>query len=188
MAIRRDGMRRVGIPTVHNNARGYGHGMISYFSRLLPVALKARFRTSSSLVSRLQQRVSYRQIDLNRHMNQAQYPIVMELGRTDLLLGNGSWAAWQAEGFNAVVAEQLLRYRRELKPLQRYVVDSRIVGVDGRFLVLEHHILVGSAVHATGTVKLIVVGKNGVLDASAVEEMARPWCAEHLTVDNWQVV
>jgi hypothetical protein len=64
--------------------------MIGYFSRLLPVALKARFRASSSLVSRLPQRVSLRQIDLNRHMNQAQYPMVMELGRTDLLLGNDS--------------------------------------------------------------------------------------------------
>ncbi len=162
--------------------------MIGYFSRLLPVALKARFRTSSSLVSRLPQRVSFRQIDLNRHMNQAQYAVVMELGRTDLLLGNGSWSVWQAAGFNPVVAEQLLRYRRELKPLQKYIVDSRVVGVEGRFLVLEHHLLVGSAVHATGTVKLIVVGKNGVLDAGAVEEMGRPWFAERLTVDNWLVI
>ncbi len=162
--------------------------MIGYFSRLLPVALKARFRSSSSLVSRLPQRVSFRQIDLNRHMNQAQYPVVMELGRTDLLLGNGSWSAWQAAGFNPVVAEQCLRYRRELKPLQKYVVDSRVVDVEGRFIVLEHYLLVGSAVHASGTVKLIVVGKNGVLDASAVEDMARRWCAERLVVENWQVV
>jgi acyl-CoA thioesterase FadM len=162
--------------------------MISYFSRLLPVALKARFRGSSSLVSRLPQRVSLRQIDLNRHMNQAQYPMVMELGRADLLLGNGSWTTWQAAGLNPVVAEQLVRYRRELKPLQKYVVDSRVVAVDGRFLVVEHHLLVGSAVHASGTVKILVVGKNGVLKADDVEEMGRPWCADRLVVDNWQVV
>ncbi|MFT6144628.1 MAG: acyl-CoA thioesterase FadM [Myxococcota bacterium] len=162
--------------------------MIGYFSRLLPVALKARFRASSSLVSRLPQRVSLRQIDLNRHMNQAQYPMVMELGRTDLLLGNDSWASWQAQGLNPVVAEQHLRYRRELKPWQKYVIDSRLVGVDGRFLVLEHYLLVGSAVHASGTVKLLVVGENGVLDADSVEQMGRPWCADPLVVENWQVV
>jgi acyl-CoA thioesterase FadM len=162
--------------------------MISYFSRLLPVALKAHFRASSPLISRLPQRVSLRQIDLNRHMNQAQYATVMELGRTDLFLGNGTWAAWKAAGYNPVVAEQLLRYRRELKPFQKYVVDSRLVAVEGRFLVLEHHLLVGSTVHATGTVKLLVVGENGVLDAEGVEQMGRPWCAQRLVVDNWKVV
>ena len=161
--------------------------MIAYLLRTLPLALRARYRSSNELVSRISLRVSLRQIDLNRHMNQAQYPAVMELGRTDLLFGNDSWSTWQEDGLNPVVAEQTVQYRRELKPFQRFVVDSRVVDVEGRFLVLEHHIVVGERVHAKAVVKLLFVGESGVLSAERVEVVGRPWCTGRLGVVNWVV-
>lgn len=162
--------------------------MLDYLLRTLPLALRAKARPGGDLVSRLPRRVSLRQIDLNRHMNQAQYPAMMELGRTDLLFGSGAWDTWRRAGINPVVAEQRIVYRRELAPLQRYVIDSRVVGVEGRLALMEHHLLVGDRVHTSGFVKVIFVGPDGVLSPERTEQVVRPWVTDALRVENWTVV
>ena len=98
--------------------------MLDYLLRTLPLALRAKARPGGDLVSRLPRRVSLRQIDLNRHMNQAQYPAMMELGRTDLLFGSGAWDTWRRAGINPVVAEQRIVYRRGSSIGLRYTLAT----------------------------------------------------------------
>jgi acyl-CoA thioesterase FadM len=128
------------------------------------------------------------QIDLNGHMNQAAYLQVAELARVEWLLGTRVFVRWRKQGGYAFVASQEIVYRRELAPLQRYVTDTRHVGMEGRLAVFETHFLVGDRVHAKNTAKLILMGPGGVLSA---EESAR-WCeglaAPALPVDAWRVV
>ena len=162
--------------------------MLSYVARTVPLVLRARLRADGALVSTLPRRVSLRQIDLNRHMNQAQYPAVMEQGRADLLLRCGAWLDWRSQGINPVVAEQNIQYRRELKPLQRYRIDSRVTGTTGRFVVVEHHLLVGQRVHAKGVAHLLFVGPDGVMDGPAVAEAVQPYVTDGLAVQDWAVV
>lgn len=161
--------------------------MIGYLIRTLPVAVRARVRQDGRLVSRLRRRVALQHVDLNLHMNQAAYAEIMELGRTDWLLRSGAWSRWRAAGCYCVVAEQRIIYRRELKPLAAYTLDTRAVALYGRFLVIDHHMLVGDRVHTHNQIKLIFVGEDGVIDAAAAAVLCRGLVTEPLQIEDWHV-
>jgi len=163
--------------------------MLDYLVRTLPVALRARSRRRAApLVSRLRRRVGLRQIDVNLHMNQAVYAQVLELGRTELLLASGAYGSWRERGINPILAEQTIVYRRELRPLVSYEVDTRAVGVEGRLLVTESHVLVGERVFARGLAKMILVGRDGVLAPQDVPPLVEPYLVEALSVEDWRLV
>jgi len=159
--------------------------MLGYVARTLPLLVRARLRKSQRLVSRLERRVALSEVDYNLHMNQAVYAQVGELGRTDWILGVGAWDRWRADGINPVVAEQRIIYRREMKPRQRYAVDTRATGMDGRLLCLDSHLIVGDRVHAKLEVKLIFVGPNGVLSVEAAEAACEGLVTDALAVNAW---
>jgi acyl-CoA thioesterase FadM len=161
--------------------------MLGYLMRTVPVLLRAQLGQDGRLVSRLQRRVWPHEIDLNRHMNQAVYAQIMELGRADWLLRSGAWERWRAQDLNPIVAEQTITYRRELGPLARYVIDTRAVGTEGRLVRFEHHLLLGERVAARGQVKLLFVGKQGVLPAEVVPALCEGLLCEPLPVVDWHV-
>jgi acyl-CoA thioesterase FadM len=162
--------------------------MLGYLMRTVPVLLRAQLGQDGRLVSRLQRRVWPHEIDLNRHMNQAVYAQIMELGRADWLLRSGAWGRWRAMGFNPIVAEQTLVYRRELGPLARYTLDTRAVRVEGRLLCFEHHALLGDRVAARGVVKLLFVGAQGVLPPESVPALCEGLLAQPLPITDWRVM
>ena len=162
--------------------------MLRLYARMVPVVLRARLKNDGALVSRLAQRVHLDQVDWNWHMNQSRYAEAMEMGRAHWMVRSGSWASWRKAGANPVVANQQLVYRRELKPWQRYVVETRAVGVDGRMLQLQGLILVGDRVHATSDVRLLFVGPDGVLSADAVAALCADRVIAPLGIENWSVV
>lgn len=162
--------------------------MLSYLARVIPAYLRASASSDRSLRSRRKQRVWPTQIDINLHMNQAVYPQVMESGRLDLVVRTGALTAWRARGASVVLAHQNITYRRELRLWTPYVLDTRLVGIDGRILLVEGHFLVGDRVHAVGRVGLLSVGPDGVLSAEAVAEMASPYLVQPLQVEDWQVI
>lgn len=162
--------------------------MLSYLARVVPAYLRARTLGADAHVSRLNKRVWPAQIDINVHMNQAVYPQVMESGRIDLVVRSGALSAWRAMGANVVLAHQHITYRRELRLGAKYVLDTRLVGVDGRLLLLDAHFLVGDRVHAVGRVGLLSVGPDGVLSAEAVAKLATPYLVEPLQVEDWRLV
>lgn len=141
-----------------------------------------------SLARTLHMRVRPGQIDFNNHMNQSCYAQVLELGRADWILGTRAYMHWRSQGYNPVVAEQTITYRRELKLLQAYRIDTRVVGMDGRLMVFEQHILVGGRVHAKAVVKLIFVGPDGVETAQKTEALVRSHFSEPLQVSDWRAV
>jgi acyl-CoA thioesterase FadM len=49
-----------------------------------------------------------------------------------------------------------IRYRRELKPFQKFDVVSKIVGWDDRNMFIEQRIVVGGFVHAVATSKMVM--------------------------------
>jgi len=166
----------------------YIAGVIGYLSRILPVALREQRRPpTGALSTRTDHRVSLSQVDFNRHMNQAAYPQVCELARVPWLFRSGAWQRWRDGGINPVVASQAISYRRELAPLQRYQVDTRAVGLDGRLLQLQQLFLVGDRVHARNDVSLIFVGPEGVLSPEDAAAQCAGLTTEALAVDNWTI-
>ncbi|MAQ14948.1 MAG: hypothetical protein CMN30_09150 [Sandaracinus sp.] len=162
--------------------------MLGYAARVLPQYLEIRRRGPGGLVSRLDRRVRFRELDFNRHMNQAVYLQNAEMGRTDWAVRSGAWDRWRAQGVNAMVGEQRAVYRRELGPRVRYRIETRGVGVDGRLLMLQSHFLVGDRVHTLVESKLLFVGKDGVLPPEDVPALCEPFLTEPLPVEAWRVV
>ncbi|NVB40888.1 acyl-CoA thioesterase [Pseudenhygromyxa sp. WMMC2535] len=162
--------------------------MLSYLRRTIPALVRARLGRDGRLVSHVEGRVGLAQLDLNLHMNQAVYPQLVELGRVDWLVRSGAWAHWRAQSLNAVVADQRLVYRRELKLGQRYAIDTRCVGMDGRLLHMSSLILVGDRVHTRCEVKLIFIGPGGVLSAEEAADSCEGFLSPPAVVEDWRLV
>ncbi|MCB9570063.1 MAG: acyl-CoA thioesterase [Myxococcales bacterium] len=162
--------------------------MLSYLVRTIPVIVRATRNRDGRLVSRLERRVRFGEIDPNLHMNQAVYARVAEYGRTDWVIRSQAWQRWRSEGIKPVVAEQHIVYRRELRAGTRYLVDTRATAVDGRLLRVESVLLVGDRVHARDDTKLIFIGRDGVLAADAVQACCAGLLSEPLAIEAWQVV
>lgn len=162
--------------------------MLGYLLRTAPVFVRALGRRDGSTVSRLHDRVRLSEVDPNLHMNQACYLQAIERGRGDLLIRSGAFGRWRDQGIKPVVADQSIVYRRELKPLQRYVVDSRATAVEGRLLRFEHAVLVGDRVHATSICHAIFIGPDGVLAPDAVPPICEDLLSEPLRIEDWRVV
>ena len=161
--------------------------MLQYVARALPILVRAGL-AKRSLVSCIDRRVGVSETDLNMHMNQAAYAEVAECGRTDWLLRSGLARRLLQARVKPVVAEQRLVYRRELKPGQRYTLDTRATGIDGRLLNVDAHLIVGDRVHAAVYAKLISIGPAGVLDADAARMLLSPVVTEPLGIEDWHVV
>lgn len=162
--------------------------MLRYTLRTFGVAARARFVGPRTLSSRFHGRVRLTEIDLNLHMNQAAYAQVFELGRADWIVRSGLWNRVRSQGINPVVAQQNLVYRRELKPLQRYSIDTRATAIEGRLLVVQGHLIVGEKVHATNVVKLIFVGPDGVLAPEEVPALVENFLCAPLQVAEWTIL
>lgn len=161
--------------------------MFGYLMRIAPAVLRSRLNVDGSLVSRVDRRVRFAELDINRHMNQAVYAQVMEIGRTDWVLRSRGWDRWRAQGIHPVVANQHIVYRRELSLGTRYTIDSRAIGMNGRLLVMRSLILVGDQVHASNDVEMIFIGPKGVLSERETLAVCDGLFTTPLPVDDWRV-
>jgi acyl-CoA thioesterase FadM len=166
--------------------------VLAYLLRTLPAAVRARIRARrapapGTAVSRIYSRVWPRQVDLNLHMNQAAYAEVTELGRVDWLIATGAWDRWRQAGVKAVVAEQRIVYRRELRPGARFAVDTRATGIEGRLFALCSLVIVGDRVHARNDAKLIFIGPAGVLAPEQVAPLCVGLVAGPPPIDDWRL-
>ncbi len=169
--------------------------MLRNSARLLPLfvraslrrVVRASLRRDHTLVSRLHRRVRLRECDVNLHMNQASYPKLAELGRMDWALRSGLFPRLWGSRCKPVVAEQRLVYRRELKPGQRYCIDTRATGFEGRLFQVDSVLRVDDRVHAIVYAKLITIGPEGVLDAEAVRELTAAFITDPLAIQDWRI-
>lgn len=161
--------------------------MLRYLARLGPVVMRARCVRLDPPVSILHRRVRLGEIDTNLHMNQAVFPQVFELGRAHWMVGTRAFSAWRGRAMNPMLARQELTYRRELKPWQRYTIESRAVGVEGRFLVMQGVLHVEDRVHALAEVRILFAGREGVADAGTVRAASEGLLTERLQIRDWVV-
>lgn len=161
--------------------------MLRYLASVVPVIVRAQLHADGATTVTTRHRVRLDQVDLNWHMNQAEYAREGEWGRTAWVLRSRAWSRWRGAGVNPVVASQHIVYRRELRPLQRFTIDTRSPGMDGRLLHLEQHLIVGDRVHAKVETRLIFVGPAGVLSADASATLCEGLHSARLGVEGWRV-
>jgi acyl-CoA thioesterase FadM len=110
--------------------------------RLVRVLIAAFFRPRIGVLepSVLHFRVAPTDLDLNIHMNNARYLAVMDLGRLDLMIRAGLLRKVLARRWQPVLGGAAIRFRRALRPFQRFTVTTQLVGWDERRFYMEQRI------------------------------------------------
>ena len=136
--------------------------------RTLGVVLAAPFRPRLDLfgVSRRHFRVMPGDLDYNVHMNNARYLALMDLGRIDLILRTGMWRAMWRNHWQAVLAGSLVRYRRPLKPFQKFTLTSKLIGWDEKWFYIEHRVDAAGVLACRSVVRGAFLGADGIVPPS----------------------
>ncbi|WAB84590.1 acyl-CoA thioesterase [Microcella daejeonensis] len=131
--------------------------------RLLLLSIRARFgeRLAPTDVARTAFRVLPTDLDVLNHMNNGVYLSIMNLGRIDLMARSGVWPALRRRGYYPVVVSSTITYRRSLEPWQRFVVESRIVGLDDVAGYVEQRFVRDGEICARAIVKARFLKKSG---------------------------
>ncbi len=136
-------------------------------------------------VARTPFRVGLTDLDVLRHMNNGRYLSILDLGRMDLMYRSSMWPRLRANGIYPVVAAQTITYRRSLEYGNRFVVETRVDGVDDKNVYLEQRFTVRGEVHALAHVRgrflrdsggtVTVAELTAALEAEAPENRVPAW-------------
>lgn len=127
--------------------------------RLLLLMIQSLFRPTLAApfgVSRLQFRVLPNDLDSNLHMTNGRYWNIFDLGRLDLILRMGLGRVALREKWAPIVGAGTIQFRRELKPFQRFTLETRLAGWVGTRVIMEQRVLLGEEKIATRA--LLVTG------------------------------
>ena len=134
--------------------------------RLIRIVFAAFLRPRLDMLdtSELTMRVWLNDLDLNLHMNNGRYFTVMDLGRIDLMIRTGV-ARWMwRQKWTPVVGSETMRFRRALKPFQRYRLKTRVLCWDERWVFLEQRFETAAGeLAALGIVKAILTAERRTL-------------------------
>jgi len=131
-------------------------GFIRRFSRLVWLSTVAPKLPPLELydVCRSPRRVQLGELDELRHMNNGAYLANLDHARQELVVRTGLWKRMRDAGMYPVVGAQTIAYRKSLKLGQKYVIESRFLGLDDRAAYLGEVALVDgtSRIGQTGQV------------------------------------
>lgn len=87
-------------------------------------------------------RVLPNDLDLNLHMNNGRYLTIMDLGRLEFLMRTGIMKQMIRSKAIPVLSGVQMRYRMELRPWQKYSLETRIVGWDEKWVFIEQKFII----------------------------------------------
>lgn len=106
-------------------------------------------------------RVTPGDLDLLGHMNNSRYLAIMDLGRIDLMMRSGWWDEFTKQGWFPVVAGQSVTYRKSLGLGQRFVLETRVLGMDERWFYVQQVFRRGGEMCAHAMVRARFLKKSG---------------------------
>jgi acyl-CoA thioesterase FadM len=116
-------------------------------------------------------RTWFTDLDMNLHMNNGRFLSLMDIGRFDLVARPGLLRTIFRNRWMPLVAGVNIVFRRPLAPLQKFVLRTRIVGWDDRWIYFEQLFLVGTTIHAKALVKATIKEKGGTIPTSRLLAM-----------------
>lgn len=77
-------------------------------------------------------------LDIRGHVNNGVYFSLLDVAHVDMLIRSGKWPLLARYRWFPVVAAQTIQFHRELLPLQRFVVETQVIGWDARTFFIRH--------------------------------------------------
>jgi acyl-CoA thioesterase FadM len=136
--------------------------------RLIWLMLTARRRgrlTMTGDASILQFRVWPNDLDPSLHMNNGRYLTLMDLGRLDILARSGLLQEVLRRRWTPIASAITIRYRRELRLMQSFRLETRLVFWDATHVVMEQ-VFVFARGPRDGQVAARALFKGGIYDRS----------------------
>lgn len=134
--------------------------------RLLWLLTTAKFRGGLTLPtdsSVLAFRVWPHDLDPSVHMNNGRFLTLMDLGRTDILLRSGLWREVLRNRWTPIASAITIRFRRELRPFQRFRLETRLLCWDATLVVMEQTFLIDGGTR-DGQIAARALFKGGLYD------------------------
>ena len=144
---------------------------MNLYFRVLAVLIRywvGRRRTSPLEPSVLPFRVLPNDLDPNWHLNNGRYLTLMDLGRLDLTLHTGLMRQVLRRRWMPVLGGATITYHRPLKLFQRYMLTTRIVGWDEKWIYMEQTFDSRGKRAATALVKGLIRGRDGSIPTREV--------------------
>ena len=149
---------------------------MNLFFRLIKVLLGSHWRAPLKLLdeSIVEFRVWPNDLDLNLHMNNGRYLTLMDLGRLDLIFRMGMLRHMIRQRWQPMAASVTIRFRRALKPFQKFQIRTRLVCWDEQWIFFEQRFECESRLVARGFVRALLRGdKENVSTAKILKVMGQ---------------
>lgn len=142
---------------------------MTLFFRLLFAWLTARFRARCAVLGpcRTPFRVWPGDLDVLWHVNNGVYLSMLDAARVDFVLRAGVFSRLRKSGLYPVVAAETIRFRRSLRLLQRFHVETRVIGWDEQAFVLTHRFVRGGETVADAVIRWRFLSRGGKKASSA---------------------
>ena len=129
--------------------------------RLLYLMISVRFRSKCSLYEKtyLSFRVWPHDVGVNIHLPSFRYISFTELGRS--VHWHRSDQKLSKSCRVKIVAAQTYTYIREIKPFQKFTMDTQLIGYDHKYFYYRHNFFVGKRLCGVGLVKEMNLQKKG---------------------------
>ena len=102
-------------------------------------------------------------LDINVHMTNSRYFALMDLGRTELILRNGIAKQMFKRKWQPVVSGSTMRFKRAIKPFQKFAVETQALYWDDKGFYLEQRFVANGKTLARNIVKPVFVGPEGII-------------------------
>lgn len=133
---------------------------------LLTVRWRARAGVLDSTVLRMT--VLPNDLDFNGHVNNGRYLTLADVARMDFVLRTG--AARVALGLRArpIVGDAMAKFRRDLRPFERYDIVTRMLGWDEKWSFMEHRFVRQGRVLGVVVMRGLFVAPGGPVTPAAL--------------------
>ncbi|MCH2101746.1 MAG: thioesterase family protein [Planctomycetes bacterium] len=148
------------------------------YLRLAKLLLVARFRSRLRLADRsdLSMRVWPGDLDAYPEQNNGRHLTLMDLGRYDFAVRCGLYQVARERRWAFVVAGASARFRHRLRPFQRYILSSKMLGHDGRFFYFHQFTVSGGVggkprlTHSSALVRGALARPDGLVPIAEIAE------------------
>lgn len=116
-------------------------------------------------------RVALWDLDLNMHLNNAKYLKFMDKCRLEHSIVTGFMQKMIEARCHTVVANTEIAYVRELRPYQRFTVNTRILGWDEKYMYYDQQFESQNKLHTHALLRVIHFHDGKPINPQAVQEI-----------------
>lgn len=114
-------------------------------------------------------------IDLNLHLTNARYLAMADLGRVDFIIRTGLAAAAIKMKARPIVGESMAKFRKDLRPFQRFDVVTELMGWDDKWAYVIHRFCRHGRVAGVVIVRCLFANAKGAVPPADVLLAANCW-------------